>query len=105
MATITATHDTGSPNFALGRATGTFVTTDNQGGTVGLAGPAVDQIVLLPTTCYLTFFDAVCQTGPASLRARCNVTSALAAANGTVAIETNVIGDETFRFHATFLGS
>lgn len=105
MATITATIDNGGMSYPLGRVTGTFTSTDNQGGTVGLAGPAVDQIVLLPTTCYLTSFFAVCERGPVAVRARCNVNSSLVAANGTVAIETNLISNETFRFQATFLGS
>lgn len=103
MASLTPTYDNGTPNYALGTVSGTFTTTDNEGASGG--ANAVDQIVLFPTTVYLTSFNAVCQNGPAAIRARCNVNSALTATNGTVAIETSAIGNETFRFNATFLGS
>lgn len=104
MATITATIDKGGMNYAFGIVSGTFTTTNNEGGSNGLAGPAVDQIVLLPTTAYITSFDATCEDGAASVRAKCNVNSAGTATNGTVLIETNSIGDQVFRFLAHFLG-
>lgn len=103
MASLTPTYDNGTPDYALGRVSGTFTTTDNEGESGG--SNAVDQIVLFPTSVYLTSFNAVCQSGPASIRAQCNVNSAGTATNGTVLIETNTVSDLVFRFNATFLGS
>lgn len=105
MSTLTATLDHDMPNYRKGIVTGTFDTTENEGAANGLAGPAVDQIVLLPTSCVLTSFDAQCQNGAGSIRAKCNYDSTGTAANGTVLIESDCIGSETFRFIATFIGS
>lgn len=102
MATLTATIDAGSPDYSRGCISGTFTSTEYEGGGTALA---VDQIVLLPTTAYLTSFSATCEDGEAVVRAKCNVNSAGTATNGTVLIETNSIGAQVFRFIATFLGS
>ncbi len=103
MASLTPTYDNGMPNYPLGRVTGTFTTTDNEGASGGTG--AVDQIAILPTSAYITSFEATCQDGPATLRAQCNVNSAGTATNGTVLIESNTVANVTFRFVATFLGS
>ena len=103
MATITVTLDRGQPDYSRGRISGTFASTEYEGGTASQI--AVDQIVLLPTTAYLTAFEATCEDGPATVRAKCNTNSAGSAVNGTVLIETNSIGSQTFRFFAHFLGS
>jgi len=105
MATLTHTLDAGprNPDFHKGIITGSFDTTNNEGS--GNGTTAVDQIVLLPTTCVITSFVASCEDGAGTVRAESNVNSAAAATNGTVAIESNCVGDQTFRFVATFFGS
>lgn len=102
MATITATLDDHGVNLSKGIMTGTFITTENEGAANGLAGPAVDQIVLGPSTMYLTGFYATCQNGAGVVRAKCNNNSAGTETLGTVLIESNCIGAETFRFIAHF---
>ena len=105
MATLTATLDTGprNPDFHKGIITGSFDTTDNEGS--GNGTTAVDQIVLLPTTCVIASFVASCEDGAGTLRAEANKNSADTDTNGTVKIESNCIGNQTFRFVATFFGS
>ena len=103
MASLTPTYDKGTPDYSRGTVSGTFATTNNEGS--GNGTTAVDQIVLFPTSVYLTSFNAFCQSGAAAVRAQCNVNSAGTAVNGTVLIETNTVSDATFRFNATFIGS
>ena len=51
---------------------------------------------------YLTGFYATCQNGAGVVRAKVNYNSAGVATLGTVLIESNCIGAETFRFVAYF---
>jgi len=102
VATITATIDDHGVDLAKGIITGTFDTTENEGAANGLAGPAVDQIVLGTSRMYLTGFYATCQNGAGVVRAKVNYNSAGVATLGTVLIESNCIGAETFRFVAYF---
>ena len=98
MATLTATLDDHGIDYAKGIVTGTFNTTD--GG-----APTVDQIVLLPTSAYITAFEAVCEDGLGNIRASRNVNSAGTAANGTVLIQSNDPTTRGYHFIAHFKGS
>lgn len=100
MATITPTLDTGAPrgvDFRRGTITGTFVT--------NATAPDADQIVLLPTSCFVTSFVAVDQSGLGSCHIQRNVNSAGVATNGTVYVRASDPVANTFHFTATFSGS
>lgn len=100
MATITATLDTGAPrgvDFHRGVISGTFTT--------NATAPTADQIVLLPTSCFITSFTAVNQTGIGSIHAQRNINSAGSAANGTVYVRGSDPAANTYHFTATFVGS
>jgi len=103
MATLTATLDTGVPDLKKGIVSGTFATTNNEGSGNGTL--AVDQLVLGPTSTFITSFNAECQDGPGTLRVKRNVNSAETATNGTVLVESNDTASRTYQFTAHFLGS
>ena len=93
------------PDYSGGIITGSFDTTENEGAANGLSGPAVDQIVLFPTSAVITSFQATCEDGAGVIRAERNVNSDGTATQGTIAIESNTIGAQTYQFVAHFLGS